>query len=117
MDNQIIAEIPPTISDGFSGSSAEPCSTARRRVWLYRLLICIVTFSLWGHSIGFEFVWDDEPFIRDLQSIRSLKNIPAIFTALEAQSNFPQGFVLFRPLRTLHYALLYAVGQGDLPQA
>src|SRR5439155_23557251 len=37
--------------------------------------------------------------------------------SLEAQSSFPKGFVLFRPLRTLHYAILYWVGgqKGPLP--
>src|SRR5208283_517351 len=33
-----------------------------------------------------------------------------------AQSTFPQGFVLFRPVRTAHYALLYFLGGKDAPQ-
>src|SRR6185436_5946586 len=29
---------------------------------------------------------------------------------------YPEGFVLFRPLRTLHYAVLFALGGGDAPK-
>src|SRR6185436_981437 len=75
---------------------------------------CFVLFSFtllfWARTLSFEFVWDDSYFIEHLDSIRSLKNTPAMFTSLDAQSSYPQGFVLYRPLRTLHYAALYALG-------
>jgi tetratricopeptide (TPR) repeat protein len=75
-----------------------------------------VTLLVWGHTLSFDFVWDDTHFIRELKSIRSLKNTPEMFYSLDAQSSFPQGFVLFRPLRTLHYALLYWAGGQSEPQ-
>jgi tetratricopeptide (TPR) repeat protein len=66
--------------------------------------------------VSFDFVWDDTHFIRELKSIRSFKNVPEMFYSLEAQSSLPQGFVLFRPLRTLHYAFLYWLGGHSEPQ-
>lgn len=84
--------------------------------WFPYLLITVVTLLVWGQTISFKFVWDDEYFIRDLQSIRSLRNIPEMFTRLDAQSSLPEGFVLFRPLRTLQYALLYWLAQSREPQ-
>jgi hypothetical protein len=86
------------------------------RKWVPLLLLGMATFVVWGQTLSFGFVWDDEFFIRDLQSIRSLTHIPAIFSRLDAQSTLPDGFCLFRPIRTAHYALLYALGQSETPQ-
>src|SRR5688500_7274190 len=72
-------------------------------------LFCLALL-FWLRTLSFEFVWDDYYFIEHLESIRSLKNAPAMFTSLEAESSYPQGFALYRPLRTLHYAALYALG-------
>lgn len=77
----------------------------------------LFTFLFWARTLSFGFVWDDYYFIEHLDSIRSLKNVPAMFTSLDAQSAYPQGFVLWRPLRTLHYAVLYALGGGGVPKA
>lgn len=81
-----------------------------------RLYLVLLVALAWGHTVSFRFVWDDRYFIEDLPSIRSLHNIPAMFYRLDAQSSYPAGFVLFRPLRTLHYALLFALGGGKQPQ-
>ena len=89
----------------------------RIRRFLPQLLIVIATVLVWGHTIRFEFVWDDKYFIERLESIRSMKNIPEMFSSLAAQSSFPEGFVLFRPLRTVQYALLFQVGGGEPPKA
>jgi len=88
----------------------------RLRRFLSQLLIVLTTAVVWGHTVRFEFVWDDKFFIERLESIRSLKSIPEIFTSLAAQSSFPEGFVLFRPLRTVHYALLFRLGGGEPPK-
>lgn len=80
------------------------------------LAIVLASVVVWGHSLGFQFVWDDRQFIQELESIRSFKNVPAMFYRLDAQSSYPEGFKLFRPLRTVHYALLYWVGGKDAPQ-
>lgn len=81
-----------------------------------QLLIALTVLLVWGHTVGYEFVWDDRQFIQELPSIRSLKNIPEVFYSLAAQSSFPEGFKLFRPLRTAHYALLYFLGGKGDPQ-
>ena len=52
-----------------------------------------------------------------LESIRSLKNVPEMFTSLEAQSAWPEGFKLFRPVRLIACALLYKLGGHPEPQA
>ena len=80
------------------------------------LLLALVTLSVWGQTVRFEFVWDDNYFIRDLQSVRSLRHVPEMFYRLDAQSTVPDGFVLFRPIRTLHYALLHTLGGAAVPQ-
>ena len=85
------------------------------RSWAPYLLIGLATALVWGHSLAFQFVWDDRQFIQELESIRSLKNVPAMFSSLDAQSSFPEGFKLFRPLRTVHYALLYQLSGERAP--
>ncbi len=83
--------------------------------WGPGALLTALVLLVWGQSISFQFVWDDKFFIKDLQSIRSLRQVPEMFYSLAAQSSQPEAFTLFRPLRTLHYAILYALG-GDTAQ-
>jgi hypothetical protein len=70
----------------------------------------------WVRTVGFQFVWDDEFFIVNLESIRSFKNLPAQFTQLSAQADMSENFPLFRPLRNLHYTLLFTLGGGEPPK-
>jgi protein O-mannosyl-transferase len=86
-------------------------AAAPPRRWPYILIVAAVLI-VWGHTVGFSFVWDDKFFIEDLQSIRSISKTPSMFYSLAAQSSYPEGFVLFRPLRTFHYAVLVAIGGG-----
>jgi tetratricopeptide (TPR) repeat protein len=86
-----------------------------RAAWPF-VLLGLATAMIWGHTVRFEFVWDDRQFIQELSSIRSLQNVPEMFWSLEAQSSYPEGFKLFRPLRTAHYALLFALGGGTTPK-
>lgn len=80
------------------------------------LLLGAATLAVWAQTVGFGFVWDDDFFIRDLPSIRSLRHVPEMFYRLDAQSTVPDGFVLFRPIRTAHYALLHLLGGSVVPQ-
>ncbi|MEI9961418.1 MAG: tetratricopeptide repeat protein [Limisphaerales bacterium] len=84
--------------------------------WTPFLLLGIATLLIWGQTVTFSFVWDDDFFIRDLQSVRSLRNIPEMFYRLDAQATLPDEFKVFRPLRTAHYALLHFLGGKEIPQ-
>src|SRR5207248_8308111 len=68
------------------------------KAWLPYLLIALSAFLVWGQTVRFDFVWDDNLFITKNESIRSLKNIPAMFYSLAAQAS--ETAPLFRPLRT-----------------
>jgi hypothetical protein len=84
--------------------------------WAPFLLIGLATLIVWGQTVTFDFVWDDTFFIRDLQSVRSVKNIPEMFTSIEAQATEPYLFRVFRPIRTAVYALLHAMDGHEIPQ-
>lgn len=84
--------------------------------WTPYIALLAATLVVWIQTVGFQFVWDDNYFIRDLQSIRSLKNIPGMFYRLDAQATLPEKFLVFRPIRTAHYALLYWLGHSEMPQ-
>jgi protein O-mannosyl-transferase len=79
-------------------------------------LIVAATLIVWGHTTRFQFVWDDRQFIQELESIRSIQSVPAMFYRLDAQSSYPEGFKLFRPLRTVHYAVNFWLGGKPEPQ-
>jgi tetratricopeptide (TPR) repeat protein len=78
-------------------------------------LIGLFTLLVWGTTAGFSFVWDDSALVMQNTSIRSLKNIPEIFTSVKAQS--ADMAPSYRPTRTAFYALLYAIGGQPEPQA
>lgn len=84
--------------------------------WPAFLLLAMATALVWGQTVRFEFVWDDQFFIRELPSIRSLANIPSMFWQLDAQAVHASDFVVFRPIRTALYAILYAIGGSTEPQ-
>ena len=82
--------------------------------WFCGLLIALAPFLVWGQTVRYDFVWDDLYLVQNNQSIRSLKNIPAIFTSVTAQSS--ENAPSFRPLRTTFYALLYTLDGQPEPQ-
>lgn len=84
--------------------------------WPPFLLLGIATFLVWGHTVTFDFVWDDDFFIRDLPSVRSLKHVPEMFYRLDAQATRPNDFRVFRPIRTAFYALLHFLDGKETPQ-
>ena len=79
------------------------------------LSIAALCFLVWGKSLSYQFVWDDIDFIERLPSIRSLQNLPSMFLTLEAQAVDAAYYKVFRPLRTVVYALLYTLGGRDHP--
>ena len=82
------------------------------RTWFCCVLLGLFTALVWGTTIRFDFVWDDSLLVTNNTSIRSLKNIPKIFTSVTAQS--AEVAASYRPTRTAFYALLYALdGQPE----
>ena len=84
--------------------------------WPPCLLLGIATLMIWGQTVTFSFVWDDEFFIWNLPSVRSLKHVPEMFYRPEAQAAHPDDFRVFRPIRTSVYALLCFLGGKETPQ-
>jgi hypothetical protein len=84
--------------------------------WPPYLLLGLATLLVWGQTVTFSFVWDDEFFIWNLPSVRSLKHVPEMFYRPEAQASHPDDFRVFRPIRTAHYALLHFLGGKETPQ-
>ena len=84
--------------------------------WVVYLVIALATLSVWGHTVRFEFTWDDRQFIEENTSIRSWAQLPAMLTRREGQSSLPEHFCLYRPVRTVAYALLNTAGGGPLPK-
>jgi protein O-mannosyl-transferase len=82
------------------------------RTWFCCALLGLFTALVWGTTVRFDFVWDDALLVSQNNSIRSLKNIPKIFTSVTAQS--AEVAPSYRPTRTAFYALLYAIdGQPE----
>ncbi len=84
--------------------------------WPPYLLLGLVTLLIWGHTVTFDFVWDDEFFIQNLPSVHSLRHIPEMFYRLDAQATRSGDFRVFRPIRTAHYAVLHFLGGREVPQ-
>lgn len=84
--------------------------------WPPFLLLAVATALVWGQTVKFNFVWDDNYFIRDLASVRSLKHVPEMFYQLGAQATRPEDFEVFRPIRTALYAVLCWLGGKAEPQ-
>jgi Tetratricopeptide repeat len=84
--------------------------------WPPYLFLGLATLLVWGHTVTFDFVWDDEFFIWNLPSVRSLKHVPEMFYRLDAQAAQPNDFRVFRPIRTAFYALLHFLGGKETPQ-
>ncbi|HUD47389.1 MAG TPA: tetratricopeptide repeat protein [Candidatus Baltobacteraceae bacterium] len=78
-------------------------------------LIGLFTLLLWGQTTRYAFVWDDQIYIAQNMSIRSLANIPKIFCRMDAQSS-ERPSISYRPLRNTVYALLRALGGRPTPQ-
>lgn len=84
--------------------------------WLPFLLLALATALVWSQTVAFDFVWDDNFFIRDLPAVRSLTHIPEMFYQIEAQAVRPHDFLVFRPIRTALYAVLCFLGGKAEPQ-
>jgi protein O-mannosyl-transferase len=104
--------------DDFSGAGSIIRGVAMEkylaRNWFCCGVIGLFTVLLWGQTVRYGFVWDDKILISQNKSIRSFRNLPEIFTSINAQS--AEAAPSFRPTRTAFYALLYAIEGQPEPQ-
>jgi tetratricopeptide (TPR) repeat protein len=72
------------------------------------LVLALACALVWGQSLTFGFVWDDQAFIVRNEVLRSPAHVLEYFTSEDAQRFDPTDnqWGIYRPLRTLHYALL-----------
>ncbi len=79
----------------------------------YVLIIIAVTFLPYFNSLGNGFVADDNEFVKYNKNIKSLENVASFFNSSDTiASTVPEwGTHIYRPLRTLSYAIDYSVYQ------
>ncbi|RMF92107.1 MAG: tetratricopeptide repeat protein [Nitrospinota bacterium] len=85
----------------------------QRRLFITLVFILGLVLSVYSNSLQGGFVYDDIYFIKENPLIRSLSNIPAMFTSAfwEASSRPTKSF--YRPLVVLSYAVNFALGGFD----
>lgn len=70
--------------------------------------IACLSVALYANTYNYEFVWIDGELIQDAKEIRPPVNLKVIFTTAQQH--------VYRPVRTLYYAALYALGpRGSAP--
>ncbi|MFQ5736669.1 MAG: tetratricopeptide repeat protein [Thermodesulfobacteriota bacterium] len=83
----------------------------RTPVWKHIALIIVVTFAAYFNALGNGFVGDDLSFVEYNTSIRDTSNIPEYFFSPKtlASADSEWGTVIYRPLRTVSYAIDYSL--------
>ncbi|RZA05705.1 MAG: tetratricopeptide repeat protein [Proteobacteria bacterium] len=74
------------------------------RCFLLPLLIC-ATVLLDAHSIGQEFIWDDQFFIAENQFLRSVASLPKLFITSITEGAGGQPTNFYRPLQAVSHLL------------
>lgn len=80
-------------------------------IWAHLLIITSVIFAIYFNSLNNGFVGDDIAFVQKNVSIRDLGNTPAFFYSPKtlAANDSEWGTIIYRPLRTLSYAMDYSI--------
>jgi Tfp pilus assembly protein PilF len=99
----------------FALSKAMFSSSSRNVKVLSILGAFAVLIFIYSHHFKNGFQNDDPYFITDNTAIRSLSNIPAIFTDSHTESSLPKFQVQYRPLFILSLATDYAIAGGVSP--
>ncbi len=73
-------------------------------------LLIAVIFIVYSNTLQNQFVWDDDQFIVNNSAIRSLEEWPRYFYDVQTHATTTH-FLVYRPLRTLSYAVDYALWQ------
>lgn len=101
------------LADAEPGGKRRPLAGDPAIAWMLFLFTAI----FWIGTVRFDFVWDDTFYIVQSEAIRSLANFARFFTDVSAQASHGDEFLVLRPLRNVHYALLIALGGGGEPKA
>lgn len=74
-------------------------------------LYILLTAAVWGKTVGYRFVWDDDYFIVSNTSIRDWSNIPRYFMDIStmAGKGFAETFAVFRPIRNISYLVDFKI--------
>ncbi|MBI5642244.1 MAG: tetratricopeptide repeat protein [Deltaproteobacteria bacterium] len=80
-------------------------------LWTHLFVLLVILVAVYYNSLGNGFVADDNGFVKDNTSIRSLTNIPDFFFSPKsmAAADAEWGTIIYRPLRTASYAIDYAI--------
>ena len=80
-------------------------------VWGHLFAILALTIAIYSNGMNGAFVGDDVSFIEDNIAIRSLANIPDFFLSPKslAAGDTEWGTTIYRPLRTVSFAVDYAL--------
>ncbi|MES3037317.1 MAG: glycosyltransferase family 39 protein [Bdellovibrionota bacterium] len=83
--------------------------------WKVFLLFLFIGFSIYGISLGNEFVMDDEEQIALNEIIHSLENIPKFFTGstMNEGGTGEMGGIYYKPIMTLAYSLFWQASGTD----
>ncbi|MBI2411799.1 MAG: tetratricopeptide repeat protein [Deltaproteobacteria bacterium] len=80
-------------------------------VWVHFFAIIVLTIAIYSNGMNGVFVGDDISFIKENIAIRSLANIPDFFLSPKslAAGDTEWGTTIYRPLRTVSFAVDYAL--------
>jgi tetratricopeptide (TPR) repeat protein len=84
-----------------------PAAPFRRREAVVLCLLLAVGVAVWGRTLNFAFVWDDQYFVVTNLSLRSAAFLPRHFTdpATAAGGGYAGRLAVFRPIRNVSYFL------------
>jgi len=85
----------------------------RKRHWVYLILLVLLTFLVFSNTLRNGFIWDDEELIVGNRFIKSLVNLPFIFTFNYWNNFHPATKGIYRPITTFTFALDYLFWQDD----
>lgn len=79
-----------------------------RALRLFAAAVILAAVALvYGRTIGFGFVWDDEYFVVRNEAIRSAHELPRYFTDVSTSAAAGHDIPLWRPLRSISYMIDY----------
>ena len=76
--------------------------------WKHIILIALLSIAIYANTLSMDFVWDDLTQIKENLKIRSLRNVPSMFTS-DVWSGVGQESPYYRPIFTLSLALDYFI--------